>query len=373
MRLLRKIKMNDKMKNIKLFDPFIGKEEELAIKKTLRSKFWASGSGVGHVAKFEKEFKKYTGSKQCIAVNNGTSALHLALSLLDIKNKEVIVPSLSFVSSAHAIIYNGGKPIFADVDPQTLCINPSHVEQLITKKTAAIIPVHFGGMSCNMKMLGKILKNHNIPMIEDAAHAAGTKFQGKMIGSHSFACCFSFHPVKNLAMPTGGAITLNSTNSNHKKNLLNSRRWCGISNRRGAIYDVDDLGWNFYMNEFSAAIGLVQLKKLNSANTIRKKIAKQYSKELKIESKMQFDNDCSYHLYWIHVKNRKKFMKLMLEKGIQTGIHYLPIHKMNFYSSKLRLPITENSGKHIVSIPIHPNLLEYDIEKIIKFTNKFAN
>jgi len=358
---------------IKLFDPYVGQMEKKALLKTFRSNFWASGAGTGNVLEFEKKFQKYVGTKACVAVNNGTSALHLALSLLNIKNKEVIVPSLSFVSSAHAILYNGGKPVFADVDRKTLCIDPSHVEQLITKNTAAILPVHFGGMPCKLDILNKMARRHNLSVIEDAAHAAGSKFKNKMIGSHSFACCFSFHPVKNLAMPTGGLVTLNSTNFKSQKNLLDSRRWCGISDRKGAIYNVDKLGWNFYMNEFSAAIGLVQLQKLNRINNIRKNIAKQYSKELKIEDKMPYDDECSYHLYWIHVKNRTSFMKSMLDEGIQTGIHYIPIHKMKFYSSKSKLPVTENSGKHIVTIPIHPNLSKKNIEKIIKLTNKFAN
>lgn len=358
---------------IKLFDPHVDSTEEKALVKTLYSNFWASGAGTGNVSNFENKFQKYTGAKACVAVNNGTSALHLALSLLDIKNKEIIVPSLSFVSSAHAILYNGGKPVFADVDYKTLCIDPNHVEELLTENTAAILPVHFGGMPCPLDVLNKIARKHDVQIIEDAAHAAGTKFKDKMIGSHSFACCFSFHPVKNLAMPTGGAITLNSKKSKSQKNLLNSRRWCGISDRKGATYDVDKLGWNFYMNEFSAAIGLVQLEKLTRTNNMRKKIAKQYSKELKIEYKMPFNDECSYHLYWIHVKNRSKFMKSMLEEGIQTGIHYLPIHKMKFYLSKEKLPVTENTGKNVVSLPIHPNLSESDVKKIIQLTNKFAN
>lgn len=358
---------------IKLFDPYVGKEEEKILVKSLKSNFWASGAGNGNVLQFEKNFQRYSNSKTCVAVNNGTSALHLALSLANIKNKEVIVPSMSFVSSAHAILYNGGKPVFCDVNPKTLCLDPKNVEKLITKKTAAILPVHFGGMACDLDKLNKIAKQNNIPVIEDAAHAAGTKFKGKMIGSHSFACCFSFHPVKNLAMPTGGAITLNSSKYITQKNILNSRRWCGISNRKGATYNIDQLGWNFYMNEFSASIGLVQLKKLNRANNLRKKIAKQYFKEIQCINKMPFNSECSYHLYWIHVDNRKKFMKSMLENKIQTGIHYLPIHKMKYYSSKSKLPVTEHSGKHIVTLPIHPNLTNNEVDKIIKFTNKFIN
>jgi len=361
-----------KGKKIKLFDPFIGKSELVAIKKTLNSKFWASGSGSGKVSEFERRFQKYTRSNACIAVNSGTAALHLALSLYDVKGKEIIIPSLSFISTAHAAIYNGGKPVFVDVESETLCIDPEKIENSISEKTKAILPVHFGGIPCNLKKISNLCKKHNLVLIEDAAHAAGALYNRKKIGSHGNAVCFSFHPVKNLAMPTGGAITLNDRSALKQKKILGSKRWCGISDRKGTKYDINDLGWNFYMNEFSAAIGLEQLKKLDKMNKKRKKIARCFSKEIHIKSKMPFNPDCSYHLYWVQVKNRQNFMKKMLAQGIETGIHYLPIHKMKFYKTQKKLPITELTGKRIVSLPIHPNLNDADVDKIIKFTNKFA-
>jgi len=138
-----------KGKKIKLFDPYFGIEEESAIKNTLKSRFWASGSGIGKVSKFEKAFNNYVGSNRCIALNSGTAALHLALSLIDIKNKQVILPSLSFVSTVLAVLYNGGKPVFVDVEPSTLCLNPSLIEEKLTNTSKIILPVHFGGMPCN--------------------------------------------------------------------------------------------------------------------------------------------------------------------------------------------------------------------------------
>jgi dTDP-4-amino-4,6-dideoxygalactose transaminase len=137
-------------------------------------------------------------------------------------------------------------------------------------------------------------------------------------------------------------------------------------------YDVKRLGWNYYMNEFSAAIGIEQLKKLNNSNKKRRRIAKKYSQNIYTENKMPLVKDCSYHLYWILVKNRNKFMKKMLENNIETGIHYFPIHKMKFYNSKTRLKITEEVTKKLVSLPIHPNLTDNDIDKIIKLTNRFS-
>lgn len=357
---------------IKLFDPAINKEEEIAVRNTLYSKFWASGAGTGNVFKFETEFKKYTNSKACVAVNSGTAALHLALSLIDIKDREVILPSLSFVSTAHAVIYNEGIPVFVDVDPNSLCIDPVEIEKTITEKTKIILPVHFAGMPADLIKISKLCKDHNLFLIEDAAHAAGSTYKNKRIGGHGNVVCFSFHPVKNLAMPTGGAITLNDADWKNYENVLKSRRWCGITDRKGVMYDVPEIGWNFYMNEFSAAIGLVQLRKLDSLNSKRRKIAKRYSDEIKVELKMPYNEDCSYHFYWIRVKNRESFMSKMKADGIETGVHYKPIHKMRYYNEGLKLINTNLVGNEIVSLPTHPNLSEKDVTKIIKSVNQFS-
>ena len=359
-------------RKIKLFEPDIGKDEENAIKRVLKSKFWASGAGTGKVFEFEKKFKKYVNSKNCIAVNSGTAALNLALSIYDIKNKEVILPSLTFVATANAVIMNGGKPVFVDVDPYTLNIDTEKIENSITEKTKVLLPVHFGGLSCNIDKINSIAKKYNLKIIEDAAHAAGAKYKNKKIGSYGNAVCFSFHPIKNLAMPTGGLISINDRNYKKIRTLLCAKRWCGITNRKNTDYDIKQIGDNYYMNEFSASIGLVQLKKLDKLNTSRRKIARRYSQEIKINSKMQFDDHCSYHLYWILVKNRNKFQKRMAEHGIETGTHYKPIHTFSLYKSKIRLKNTENVGKNVVTIPCHSNLNESEIAKIIQLTNKFS-
>ncbi|MCV0366647.1 MAG: DegT/DnrJ/EryC1/StrS family aminotransferase [Nitrosopumilus sp.] len=359
-------------KKIKLFDPSIDQSEEKSIIKVLQSKFWASGSGTGNVKIFENKFKKYVGSTDCVAVNSGTSALNLALSLMDIKNKEVIVPSLTFVSTIHAIKLNGGKPIFVDVDEKNLCIDAEQITQSITDKTKVILPVHFGGMPCDLSKIKKICKDYDLTRIEDAAHASGSTYKNQKIGKHSSAVCFSFHPVKNLAMPTGGLISLNGKSSKKFKKILESRRWCGITNRHDSFYDVQEMGWNYYMNEFSAAIGIIQLKKLDKLNIKRKKIAKLYSKKINLEQKMIFDENCSYHLYWIRVKNRNQFRKKMNQIGIETGIHYRPVHTFSMYKTNSHLPVTEKVGNEIVSIPIHPNLSNDQIYKIIDVVNEFS-
>ena len=359
-------------KKIKLFDPDFGKDERQKIFQVLESKFWASGSGAGNVLKFENQFKKYLGSDDCIAVNSGTAALNLAFSLIDIKNKEVILPSLSFVSTAHAVIINGGTPVFVDIEPETMCIDPNGIQKSITPKTTAILPVHFGGFPCNLKDIQNIAEKHNLTIIEDAAHAAGATYNNKKIGRHGMASCFSFHPVKNLAMPTGGLISINHKNHKQFRKILLARRWCGITDRIDSEYDVKELGWNYYMNEFSAVIGLTQLKKLDKLNNVRKSIAKFYDKQINVEHKIPFDKRCSYHLYWICVKNRNQFRKELTSKGIETGTHYKPIHKMSFYKGSNKILNTEKAGKEIVTIPIHPNLTKSQIDYIVKTINKFS-
>jgi len=177
--------------------------------------------------------------------------------------------------------------------------------------------------------------------------------------------------VKNLAMPTGGMIAINDRNHKKIRDTLLARRWCGITNRKGPHYDVRDIGWNYYMNEFSAAIGLIQLNRLNSSNQARKEIAKRFCKELKAEQTIPYTKNCIYHIFWILVKNRKSFMKKMFDFGVETGIHYKPIHNLTYYNKKNNnLPVTDKISEKIVSIPIHPNLSDNDVSFIIKSINK---
>lgn len=362
--------MTKKFEKISLFEPYFRKEELSAVSDAIKSSFWASGAGIGKVSEFEKNFARYVGCRQVIAVNSGTAALHLALAAIGISKKMVLVPSLTFVSTAHAVIYNDAKPKFVDVDPSTLCIDISDLEDKITENVVAIMPVHFGGYPCNIEKLDKIRRKHGIHIVEDAAHACGAKYNGKKIGTHSDLVCFSFHPVKNLAMPTGGAIAINSPSTD--TSLLKSLRWCGITDRKGSMYNVNKLGWNFYMNEISAAIGLVQLKRLDKMNRVRREIAKRYHSEIKVVYKMPFSQNCSYHLYWIRVKNRNEFMKNMSRKGIETGIHYKPIHLMKYYSGSPQLKNSERIWEELVSIPMHANLSADDVERVIQTVNSLS-
>jgi dTDP-4-amino-4,6-dideoxygalactose transaminase len=359
------------MKKIKLFSPKFDNKEISAATIALKSSRWASGDGDGKVLEFEEKFLRYIKAKECVAVNSGTASLHLALNILNITNKEVLVPSMTFVTTVHSILYNGGIPVFVDIDPFTLCIDPKDIEKKITNKTKVIMPVHYGGFPCEMDRISKIAKENSLHIVEDAAHACGAKYRGKKIGSGNELACFSFHPVKNLAMPKGGAITINSKNSLALKKKLNSLRWCGIDNRKGPFYDVTSLGFNYYLDEISAAIGIEQLKKLDKSNITRLRIAKRYNSELSVSEKMPFSKDCSYHLYWLRVKNRNKFMKQMNSKRIETGAHYNPVHLMSYYNSKSHLLITEHVGNDIVTLPIHANLTDDDVDRIIRAVNSF--
>lgn len=297
----------------------------------------------------------------------------MALSLFDLKNKEVLVPSFTFISTINSIKYNGAKPVFVDIEQETLNLDPNDVEKKITEKTKMILPVYFGGMPADISAIKNIAKKNGLHVVSDAAHACGASFDDKKIGSEVDCVCFSFHPVKNLSMPKGGAITINVKNYRKHEKKLKSLRWCGISNRKGVKYDVTELGYNYYMDELSASIGIKQLEKIEKMNKNRFSIASQYYKKLEITKKMPLNKNCSYHLYWILIKNREKFRKFMFKKGIETGIHYIPAHQMKLYKERTRLPITEKISKEIVTLPIHNNLHQKDIDYIINSANYFIN
>ena len=356
---------------IKLFNPDVGPKEIEAVKNVLLSRFWASGAGSGKVKEFENSFQEYIGSDACITLNSGTAALHLALSIYDVRERDVLVPSLTFVSTVHSIIYNEGRPVFVDADPTTLCIDVEDLKEKVSSHTVAIMPVHFGGYPCDLNIIKEVAEDHKLHIVEDGAHACGSTYNGKKIGSHTETCCFSFHPVKNLAMPNGGAIMLNGPDLEIKRKNLTSRRWCGIDERRRWYYDVPRLGWNYYMNELSAAIGLVQLAKLDKMNERRKEIARLYSCDLDLEHKMPFSEDCCYQLYWIRVKNRDYFMDRMIKAGIEVGLHYKPAHFMSFYRSSEKLANTDELWRELVSLPMHTNLSNAEVTYIIEKVNEF--
>jgi len=358
------------LSKVKIHDPFFGKEEKKAVEKVLESHLWASAKGNNKVSEFEKKFINYIKSDECIAVDSGSAALLLSMHMLDVKNKEVIIPSLCHVSVAHAVVLNRGKPVFVDIDPKNLCLDLDLVKKAITKKTKVIVPVHFGGLPCEISKIKELCKNFKINLVEDAALAAGSSYKNKKIGSHGDAVCFSFHPVKIIAAPKGGAITLNGPKSKNFKKILLASRNSGISSQNKN--SVSQVGWNSYMNEFSAAICLEQLKKLNTMISTRYQTAKKYYNNIENENKMPLDKGCSYNFYWILVKNPRNFIKKMCENNIEIGNYHPPIHTLNYYQTKKKLVNTEHIAKHHVLLPTHPNLSAENVEKIIKLTNKFS-
>ena len=366
---------------IQVFKPCIGEEEIKAVAEVLNSGWIGLGP---KTAEFEKRFAEYIGVKYAVGVNSCTAALDLALRLLNIKNgDEVIVPTMTFVSTAHVVAYNLATPIFADVDEKTLCIDIENVERKITAKTKAIIPVHYGGRPVDLDKLREIV-GKNIYIIEDAAHACGSKYKDKKCGSMGDIGCFSFHAVKNLAMGDGGALTLNNKNLAERAKRL---RWLGIDkgtwDRTEADrsywwqYFVDEIGLKCHMNDIMAAIGLVQLRKLESMNERRREIAEYYTKAFKdiswIETPAMDTDDykSSWHIYHIKCENRDELSVWLQEHGIATGVHYTPIHTYSCYGNQPKLEKAESVFKKILSLPMYPDLIHEDLKYIVKSIKEF--
>ena len=356
-------------KKIKIHDPFFDNKEKNAILKVLDSHNWAMSKGNGLVSKFEEQFKNFVGAKDCVAVDSCSMALLISMSMLDIKNKEVIIPSLSHVSLAHSIILNGGKPVLVDIDPKTLCLDPVLVKKAISNKTKIIAPVHFGGIPCDLTSLKKLAHDYNLQLVEDAALATGSKYNKKYVGSHSDFVCFSFHPVKIMSSPKGGIIALNGKHSKRIKQKISFLRNSGYNS---ITESVKNLGYNAYMNEFSASICLEQLKKLKTITKKRLEVVTRYSNEINSLEKMPLNKECSYSFYWIKIKNQKSFFNKMNDNNIEIVNYHPPIHTLEYYKTEKKLENTENAYKHLALLPVHPNLTNNDIDKIIHLANKFS-
>ena len=338
--------MSGSKKTIKLFQPNLTDKARKAVNRVLDSDEWYSGNS-SQVRLFEIKLRDYLGCREVVAVNSGTAALHLATSLFE--EGRVNVPSLSFVSTAMAPKMAGHNVRLCDVDPINLGMMVP--KDLVTNDI--MVPVHFGGMPC------EITGAENI--VEDCAHAMGSQINTKNIK------CFSFHATKNLNMPNGGAIALYDMKHVDK---LRARRWCGLRQFPNGVRDCFEDGYNYVMNNISAAMGIEQLKTLDRDNDRRLEIAIEYEMRLNEFKfvKMPISTKCSYHLYWVLVENRDEFRAKMAKEGIETGIHYPPIHKLfKFYNRPLN--ITDRVSKQIVTLPIHPRLTNGDLDRVIKSAN----
>lgn len=366
-------------KHIPVLQPSIGEEEIEAVAEVLRSGWLGLGP---KTEQFEQQFASYAGSRFAVALNSGTAALHLALEILGIgPGDEVIVPSITFISTVHAVSYVGATPVFADIDPATMNLTAEEIERKITNRTKAIVVVHMGGHPCDMDAIHELARTRGIKVVEDAAHACGAEYKGKLIGSISELTCFSFHAVKNLTSGEGGAITCNVEWMNRK---LREKRWVGISRdtwiRSSSEkvyawqYFVDQVGYKYHMNDLQAAIGLVQLQKLKRLNERRREIADRYISELSSLDWIELPREqpyarSSWHLFQIKLKDqtaRDRLIAHLQEENIATGVHYYPCHLHPCYIDlKAVVPISTEIWKRILTLPIHPNITEDDLDRII--------
>ena len=357
-------------------------EEEL---DALRRVFNTGWIGLGEeTVQFEEEFAQYIGVSNVIGLNSGTSSLDMAIRMLNISDgDEVIVPTMTFVSTAHAVLYHHGTPIFADIRPDTMQIDPNEVEQRITPRTRAIIVVHYGGRSVDFDSVFSICKG--IPIIEDVAHACGATYKGIRCGALGNMGCFSFHAVKNLAMGDGGALTLNDA---HLAGRARKLRWLGINKgtwdrtdydtKYWWEYRVDEIGAKSHMNDIQAAIGRVQLRNLNENNRRRKEIAEMYHERLHdipwLSMPPRDDEifSSSWHLFCVRTDKDRNGLSIHLEKnGITTGVHYKPIHLYKCYGNTPLLPRAEEAFRQILSLPMHLKLSNDDVDYICEKIREF--
>jgi dTDP-4-amino-4,6-dideoxygalactose transaminase len=365
-----------------LSDIDLGKEEEKEVLRVLRSRWLSTGPVT---ERFEKAFSEYLGGGYAIAVSNGTAALHLALKSLDLKEgDEVILPSLTFIATANAVLYIGAKPIFADiVSKEDLNISPEEIERKITKKTKAIIVMHYGGYPCDMKAILGIAKRHGLYVIEDAAHAPGAEYRGEKCGLIGDIGCFSFFANKNLVTGEGGMVVTRNKAWAERVRRMRSHGMEALSwdKYRGHLssYDIRGLGYNYRTTEIQSALGLVQLKKLDRNNKKRKRLVEIYRKELQEGEGIsipfsKFKGNPSYHLFPILLApsiDRNKVMERLKDFGIQTSIHYPPVHLFSLYQKRFgskmgMLPKTEEVGRREITLPLHPRMKVEDVKWITK-------
>lgn len=372
-------------KLINVFKPSMGKEE-LEVLKDIFASGWI---GLGpKTREFEEKFAALCKTKFAVGVNSATAALDLAMKLLGVNyGDEVIVPTMTFVSTAHVVAYNLAKPIFVDVDPETLNIDMDDVKRKLTPRTKAIIPVHYSGRPVDMDLLNKVVGNPGkVYIVGDCAHAAGSKYKGQPVGSFSDIACFSFHAVKNLAMGDGGALVMNNEDWYERAKRL---RWLGIDKSTWTRsennksywweYAVDEIGLKCHMNDISASIGLVQLKKLEKMNKRRVEIKNLYNRGFKDLARVRtpLDDDdvyqSSWHIYCLKCEQRDDLSFYLQQKKISTGVHYKPIHLYRCYGNRPTLPNAEKVFKQILTLPMYPDLTDSDVERVITEIHNFYN
>jgi perosamine synthetase len=365
-------------RKIQLFKPKIPNSAIKGVRDVLLSGWIGYGP---KVKEFEKLFAEYIGTKCAVATNSCTSALHLAVIASGIKEgDEVITTPLTFISTNNAILYERAIPVFADVNPATYNISPESIEKLITKKTKAIMLIHYGGYPAELDEIYSIAKKYNLKVIEDAAHACGSIYKGKKIGSFG-TTCFSFQSVKNLTTADGGMLMLDDEEQYKRIKKLS---WMGIDKNTydrvaGSYawqYDVAELGYKYNMNDVNAVIGIEQLKLLEEQNSYRRKLAKLYSNNINHQDIISLpklsDDDIitSQHLYVIQAKRRNDLMEKLRNNGIETGVHYILTTDFPFYKKyKSDAKTAEEIVKNFITLPMNLFLTEKDILRISRLIN----
>jgi len=350
---------------IPICTPLIGSREKIAVLDILDSGMIAQGECV---KEFENKWAEYHGVRYAIAVSSGTAALHLALLAHRIgPGDEVITTPFSFIASSNAILMTGARPVFADIDPATYNIAPSYIPSLITRRTKAILPVHLYGYPANMDAISEIAEEHRLPVIEDSCQAIGASIRGKKVGTFGTGC-FSLYATKNITTGEGGMITTNDDEINRQCRLL---RHHGMSQP----YIQETFGYNYRMTDIAAAIGLVQLSRLDHFTRTRIRNAAFYLSRLDNVTLpfLQEGHSHVFHQFTIRVKNRNQAAARLKNKGVGTGIYYqTPIHMQPFYRSiapSVFAPEAEKAGREVLSIPVHPALTVEEREHVAKAVN----
>jgi dTDP-4-amino-4,6-dideoxygalactose transaminase len=362
---------------IRLSKCCIGEEEKIAVQGVLDREFLGMGEEVGH---FERELTRFF-NRPTVCVVNGTAALHLALQGCDFPpGSEVLVPSLTYLASYQAILAAGLSPVSCDIDERSFTLDIDDASKRLSKKTKAIMPVHYCGNVCDLSSIFSFSKNNNLRVIEDAAHAFGSTLEGRKVGESGDITCFSFDGIKNITAGEGGCVVSDDIDLIHR---VSDARLLGvvndsaarITNRRQWTFDVTAIGWRYHMSNIMAAIGIEQLKKQKSLASRRQALASKYdilfSSLDRISPVARNCPGAVPHIYVVRiadltVSGREKLRKKMLAAGIETGIHYWPNHLLSFFQTSCSdiLPITERVYPELLTVPLHPDLTEADLERV---------
>ena len=362
------------MDQIPIARPALGQDEISAVTAVLESGKLASGE---RVQEFENKFADYCGTTHAVAINNGTAALHAALLAADIGHgDEVIVPAFSFIASASAVSMCGARPVFVDVGSADFNIDPGLIEEKITPKTKAVIGVHLFGQAFNVDAVQKVCEDNNLKLIEDAAQAHGALYKGQKVGGFGHFGCFSFYATKNMITGEGGMVTTSEKAYNERLRLI-------INHGQSEKYLHTRIGYNYRMTDIAAAIGIVQLKKLDKFNIRRRKNAEYYNTHLSVKGlELPRVSDGAHHVYHQYVVRiteefplkRAAFIEYLKTKGIGSAIHYpIPIQRQPVYAlanDPDPCPVSTSLSESVLSLPVHPLLDTKELGYICDTINK---